>query len=177
MDLIHNPNSNDHMTCTPTPPPAPMVIEESRPEAVISSTAQGIQFGSWIPSLVSDSYITIDIRNAFYVKVERLVVCTFDIAIVGIASVMDSKLNSSVRLEGLPNASISSDGHTGSLVVSYFKTVNSDIRSVSGTIKSNSNTVDLWCQKQGTSGLSRLVLQDISSNNVLTGTVTYITSN
>jgi len=168
MDTV---NSSAMCPPTPAPTPAPMAPLEIKPEAVISSV-DGIQFGLWVPSLISDGTISINIRNSFYVKVEKLVICTFDIVITGISG---GKNNSEVTLAGLPHASITSQINSGSLFTSYFKTTNNDVQNITGTVKSFDTKVDLWCQKRNTVGLNRLVHLDINIDTVLTGTVTYIT--
>lgn len=160
----------------PPPSPPPALPTEIRPEAVITTTTAGIEFGTWIPALVSVGTIEVAVRNAFYVKVQQLVICTFDIIVTGLAG---GRNNSEIILTGLPNASIPSAGpmaSSGSVSVSYFKTTNRDVRQITGTVNSNDTRVNLWCQKRGVEGLVPLTHIDINLNTVLTGTVTYISS-
>jgi hypothetical protein len=147
-----------------------------KPEAVITSTTAGIEFGTWTPSLLSDGTIEVIARNAVYVKAEQLVVCTFDIIVTRLAG---GKNNSEIVLGGLPNTSITSPipgSSSGAVNVAYFKTTNRDVRQVTGTVNSGDTRVNLWCQKRGAEGLVPMTHIDININTVLSGTVTYITS-
>jgi len=151
-------------------------VTDIKPEAVITSTTAGIQFGSWIPVLKSDGVIDIAIRNALYVKAEQLVTCTFDIIITGLSG---GKNSSVITLDGLPHVGMASTidaTSAGSLVVSYFKTTNQDLRYITGTVKNNTTSVEMWTQKRNTNGLGPFVHLDINVNSVLTGFVTYITT-
>lgn len=145
-------------------------------EAVITSTTAGIQFGSWTPALKSDGVIDIVIRNALYVRAEQLVTCTFDIIVTGMSG---GKNSSVITLDGLPHvgmASTTEASSAGSLVVSYFKTTNQDLRYITGTVKNNSTSVEMWTQKRNADQLGPFVHLDINLNSVLTGFVTYITT-
>ena len=147
---------------------------ELKPKAVITSSATGEQFGTWIPSLQSTGTIDIDVRNAFYTKVGQLVTCTFDIIVTNMSG---GKKDSSIILAGLPVASIGSSGTiSGSAHISYFKVSNYDVRWISGTLQGNDVRIDLWCEKRGPGGLAPLTQIDINVNTVLVGTVTYITN-
>lgn len=147
---------------------------ELKPKAVITSSATGEQFGTWIPSLQSTGTIDIDVRNAFYTKVGQLVTCTFDIAVTNMSG---GKKDSSIILAGLPAASIGPPSTiSGSAHISYFKVSNYDVRWISGTLRGNDVRVDLWCEKRGPGGLTPLTQIDINVNTVLVGTVTYITN-
>ncbi len=145
---------------------------EIKPKAVITSTATGEQFGNWIPSLRSSGSIDIDVRNAFYTKVGQLVTCTFDIVVTN----MSERNNSSITLNGLPVNSINSQGIAGSAHLSYFKTPANELTHISGTINGNDTQIDLWCERHGRKGLLSLTQQDIQTNTVLVGTVTYISN-
>lgn len=147
---------------------------ELKPKAIITSSATGEQFGTWIPSLRSTGNIEIDVRNAFYTKVGQLVTCTFDVVVTNMSG---GKKDSSIMLAGLPVASIgNSSTMAGSAHISYFKVSNYDVRWISGTIQGNDIRVDLWCEKRGPGGLVPLTQIDINVNSVLVGTVTYITN-
>lgn len=151
-------------------------LSNIKPEAVITSTTSGIEFGSWTPALVSVGTIEIAVKNAFYVKVQQLVVCTFDIIVTNLSG---GRNNSEIIMTGLPNTSISSTvpmASSGSVSVSYFKTTNRDVKQITGTVNSSDTRVNLWCQKSGEHGLVPLTHIDINLNTVLTGTVTYIAS-
>lgn len=152
--------------------PVEEVRAELKPKAVITSSATGEQFGTWIPSLRSSGTIDIDIRNALYTKTGQLVTCTFDIVITN----MTERNNSSITLNGLPVISIGSPGIAGSAHLSYFKTPTNELTQISGTINGNETRIDLWCERQGRKGLQRLTQQDIQVNTVLVGTVIYITN-
>lgn len=154
--------------------PIEEVKVESKPKAVITSSATGEQFGSWIPVLTSTGIIDINIRNAFFTKVGQLVTCTFDIVVTNMSG---GKKDSSIILGGLPVSSIGSpNSMSGSAHISYFKISNYDVRWISGTINGSDARVDLWCEKRGPGGLVPLTQIDINVNTVLVGTVTYISN-
>jgi len=154
--------------------PIEEVQAEIKPKAVITSSATGEQFGTWVPSLRSSGNIDINVRNAFYTKVGQLVTCTFDIVVT---NMMGGKKDSSIVITGLPVSSIGPrDTMSGSAHISYFKTSNLDVRQISGTIQGNDNRIDLWCEKRGPGGLTPLTQLDININTVLVGTVIYITN-
>jgi hypothetical protein len=152
--------------------PVEEVRAEFKPKAVVTSTATGEQFGTWIPVLRSTGTIDVNIRNAFYTKVGQLVTCTFDIIVTN----MSERNNSSITLNGLPINSINSQGIAGSAHLSYFKTPTNELTHISGTINGNDTRIDLWCERHGRKGLLPLTQQDIQINTVLAGTVTYITN-
>jgi hypothetical protein len=152
--------------------PVEEVRAETKPKTVITSTAAGEQFGNWIPSLRSSGTIDIAIKNAFYTKTGQLVTCTFDILVLN----MTEQNSSPITLNGLPVNSITSPGISGSAHLSYFKTSTNEIQQINGTINGNDNRIDLWCERHGRKGLLRLTQQDIQTNTVLVGTVTYITN-
>ena len=147
---------------------------EIKPKAVVTSTATGEQFGTWIPALRSTGTIDVDIRNAFYTKVGQLVTCTFDIVVTNMSG---GKKDSPITLHGLPVSSIGTpDSMAGSAYISYFKVSNLDVRSISGTINGGDTRVDLWCRNRGPGNLVLLTQIDINVNSVLVGTVTYISN-
>jgi hypothetical protein len=152
--------------------PVEEVKAELKPKAVITSTATGEQFGTWIPTLRSSGNIDVNIRNAFYTKTGQLVTCIFDIVIANISE----NSNSSITLNGLPVNTISSPGMVGSAYFSYFKTSDNELTHITGTINGNDTRIDLWCERHGRKGLYRLTQQDIQKNTVLVGTITYITN-
>jgi len=175
-------NSNDNSIEIICVPEKELVIKDkpveevkvgSKPKAVITSSATGEQFGSWIPSLRSTGTIDINIRNAFYTKVGQLVTCTFDIVVTNMSG---GRKDSPIILSGLPVTSISSNSMSGSAYISYFKVSNYDVRWITGTVQGNDNRIDLWCEKRGPGGLTPLTQIDINVNTVLVGTVTYITN-
>ena len=154
--------------------PIEPVKVESKPKAVITSSATGEQFGNWIPALRSTGTIDVDVRNAFYTKVGQLVTCTFDIVVT---NMYGGKKDSSIIISGLPVASIGTpDSISGSAHISYFKVSNFDVRWISGTINGSDARVDLWCEHRGPGGLVPLTQIDINVNSVLAGTVTYISN-
>ena len=164
----------EELTSEPIPQPVEPVKAEIKPKAVVTSTATGEQFGTWIPSLRSTGTIDVNIRNAFYTKVGQLVTCTFDIVVTNMSG---GKKDSPITLQGLPVSSIGTlDSMAGSAYISYFKVSNFDVRQISGTIQGNDNRIDLWCEKRGPGGLTPLTQLDININTVLAGTVTYITN-
>lgn len=146
---------------------------EPKPKAVISSTATGEQFGSWIPSLHSTGILDVNVKNAFYTKTGRLITCTFDIVVTNMSA---GTSESPITLRGLPVNSITSPGTAGSAHISYFKTPSNELQQVSGTIRGNDNQIELWCYRHGRKGLFPLTQFDININTVLVGTVTYITN-
>ena len=150
------------------------VKAELKPKAVVTSTATGEQFGTWIPVLRSTGTIDVNIRNAFYTKVGQLVTCTFDIVVTNMSG---GRKDSPITLQGLPVSSIGTpDSMTGSAYISYFKVSNFDVRSISGTINGSDNRVELWCRNRGPGNLVPLTQIDINVNTVLVGTVTYISN-
>lgn len=150
------------------------VKAEIKPTAVITSSATGEQFGTWIPALRSTGTIDIYIKNSFYTKVGQLVTCTFDIVVT---SMTGGKKDSPITLHGLPVSSIGTpDAKAGSAFISYFKVSNFDVRNITGTINGSDARVELWCEKRGPGGLMPLTQIDINVNTVLVGTVTYITN-
>ena len=164
----------EELIAQPILQPAEPVKAELKPKAVITSSATGEQFGTWIPSLRRTGIIDIDVRNAFYTKVGQLVTCTFDIVVTNMSG---GKKDSTIVLGGLPVASIGSpNSMAGFAYISYFKVSNYDVRYISGTIQGSDNRVDLWCEKRGPGGLVPLTQIDINVNTVLAGTVTYISN-
>ena len=164
----------EELTSEPIPQPVEPVKAEIKPKAVVTSTATGEQFGTWIPSLRSTGTIDVNIRNAFYTKVGQLVTCTFDIVVTNMSG---GKKDSPITLHGLPISSIgTSDSMAGSAYISYFKVSNLDVRSISGTINGGDTRVDLWCRNRGPGNLVLLTQIDINVNSVLVGTVTYISN-
>jgi hypothetical protein len=151
-----------------------VVKPELKPKAVVTSTATGEQFGTWIPVLRSIGTIDVNIRNAFYTKVGQLVTCTFDIVVTNMSG---GRKDSPITLQGLPVSSIGTpDSMAGSAYISYFKVSNFDVRSISGTINGSDNRVELWCRNRGPGNLVPLTQIDINVNTVLVGTVTYISN-
>ncbi len=154
--------------------PVEEVRAEIKPKAVVTSTATGEQFGTWIPALRSTGTIDVNIRNAFYTKVGQLVTCTFDIVVTNMSG---GKKDSPITLQGLPVSSIGTlDSMAGSAYISYFKVSNFDVRSISGTINGSDNRVELWCRNRGPGKLVPLTQIDINVNSVLVGTVIYISN-
>ena len=154
--------------------PVEEVKAEVKPKAVITSSATGEQFGTWIPALRSTGTIDVNVRNAFYTKVGQLVTCTFDIVVTNMSG---GKKDSPITLQGLPINSIGTpDTIAGSVYISYFKVSNLDVRSISGTINGSDNRVELWCRNRGPGNLVPLTQIDINVNSVLAGTVTYISN-
>lgn len=175
--IVEESNNGIEIICVPEEYIVKELVEskpELKPKAVITSSATGEQFGSWIPSLRSAGSIDINVRNAFYTKVGQLVTCTFDIVVTNMSG---GKKDSSIILTGLPVASIGSpDTMSGSAHISYFKVSNYDVRWISGTIQGSDIRVDLWCEKRGPGGLVPLTQIDINVNTVLVGTITYISN-
>lgn len=154
--------------------PVEPVKAEFKPKAVVTSTATGEQFGTWIPGLRSTGTIDVNIRNAFYTKVGQLVTCTFDIVVTNMSG---GKKDSPITIQGLPVNSIGTvDSMAGSAYISYFKISNLDVRSISGTINGSDSRVELWCRNRGPGNLVPLTQIDVNVNTVLVGTVTYISN-
>ena len=150
------------------------VKSEIKPKAVITSTATGEQFGTWLPILRSSGTIDIETKNAFYTKVGQLVTCTFDIVVT---SMSGGKKDSSIMLDGLPVVGIGATGTiAGSAQVAYFKVSNLDVRHITGVVDGNDTRVNFWCQKRGPGGLVPLTQIDINVGTVLAGTITYISN-
>lgn len=170
--VVEERNDTIEIICVPEE-----VIKESvelKPKAIITSSATGEQFGTWIPSLRSTGTIDINVKNAFYTKVGQLVTCTFDIVVT---AMYGGKKDSPIVITGLPVVSIGSPNTTtGSAHISYFKVSNYDVRWITGIIQGSDIRVDLWCEKRGPGGLVPLTQLDINVNTVLAGTVTYISN-
>jgi hypothetical protein len=164
----------EELKAQPILQPVEPIKAEIKPKAVVTSTATGEQFGTWIPVLRSTGTIDVNIRNAFYTKVGQLVTCTFDIVVTNMSG---GKKDSPITLQGLPINSIGTlDSMAGSAYISYFKVSNLDVRSISGTINGSDNRVELWCRNRGPGNLVPLTQIDINVNTVLVGTVTYISN-
>jgi hypothetical protein len=154
--------------------PVEEVRAEFKPKAVVTSTATGEQFGTWIPALRSTGTIDVNVRNAFYTKVGQLVTCIFDIVVTNMSG---GKKDSPITLHGLPISSMGTpDSMAGSSFISYFKVSNFDIRNITGTINGGDTRVELWCRNRGPGNLVPLTQIDINVNTVLVGTVTYISN-
>lgn len=146
------------------------------PDGTISSTGGASTLGTWIPVLVQSSgvigsSISLTIKNAKYVKIGQLVSCTFDFQISNITG----GLNSSVlTLRQLPETSISDIGYVGSLYISYFNSMDSNVVELNGTVISSSKQVDLWLTKTPGQSQIKLTQSDIKVGTRLIGTIQYI---
>ena len=145
------------------------------PDGTISSSGGSSLFGTWTPQLVQNTSgsIGLIINNANYVLIGKLVICTFDFTI---SNITGGSNNTILRLDNLPYISINSDGYTGSLLVSYFNNMNSNIDFISGTVNPNSFLVDLWYTNEQSKSVTKITQNVIKIGTKLTGTITYFTN-
>lgn len=159
--------------CGPEVFKVPEPVTELKPRTVITSTATGEQFGSWIPSLSASGIIEIDIRSANYTKVGQLVTCVFDIMVTNI---IGGKKDSEIILNGLPSKSLEQGYNSGSVHVAYYKDLSLEVSQISGLVASNDTRASLWYQHHSEKNSKRLTQIDIKVGTVLVGTVTYISN-
>ena len=110
----------------------------------------------WSPTIEPNS-ITLNNRNALWVKSDLGIMCTFDIEI---ASIVEGNGYSPISIGGLPIISSNSFGYVGSLYVAYFSNMNTKVNYFAGTISANSTTSELWFNSSASSSLKRLTKSD-----------------
>lgn len=76
-------------------------------------------------------------------------------------------------LERIPFMSISADGYCGSMVITYFKNLNSTVTSLSGSVRPDSYSCDLWYASKNVAALEKLEYGDIKVSTRLQGFVSY----
>lgn len=141
--------------------------------AVSVDVASFIEEGSWQPKLISGpdgGGITVKVLYAKYSKIGSLVLATFDLQVTDMEK---GKSSSYVMLEGLPFISVKADGYCGSLIVSYFKNLDSAAAGLSGSVKPDSYSCDLWYTSKSATTLEKLEYGDVRVSTRLQGTVSY----
>lgn len=132
-------------------------------------------FGTWSPVLVPSPSGTINTttRNAKYTKIGQLVTCTFDIKITGIVGGDEDNI---INLTGLPFTSVTDTASVGSVLFSYFKDFDKNVNYLGGTVNSNSTKAALWYQQNPGQSMVSLKQDDVKTNTILVGTVTYMSN-
>jgi len=144
-------------------------------DGTISASGGGdYEIGTWVPQLIGSvaGTIVLNTQNARYIKTGQGVMCTFDITVT---SITGGSNTSTLTLAGLPYTSITDTGYVGSLYVSYFQNMNTNIDYLGGTVVSNTKNALLWCSTEQSKSLDRLVQNNIKSTARLVGTINYIT--
>jgi hypothetical protein len=144
-------------------------------DGTISASGGGsYEIGTWVPQLVGSvaGTIVLNRQNAKYIKTGQGIMCTFDITVT---SIIDGNKDSVLTLTGLPYTSITDTGYVGSLYVSYFQNMNTNIDYLGGTVVSNTKNALLWCNTEQSKSLDRLVQNNIKSTARLVGTINYVT--
>jgi hypothetical protein len=144
-------------------------------DGTISASGGGsYEIGTWVPQLVGSvaGNIVLNTQNARYIKTGQGIMCTFDITIT---SIIDGNKDSMLTLTGLPYTSITDTGYVGSLYVSYFQNMNTNIDYLGGTVVNNTKNALLWCNTEQSKSLDRLVQNNIKSTARLVGTINYVT--
>lgn len=144
------------------------------PDGTISASGGGAEIGAWTPVLLPSGAgnIVTSTKNANYTKIGQQVFCTFDIEVLGLAG----PNSSTIKLTGLPYASIISTGHTGSVLFSYFRLMDDNIDFIGGTVLSSTTTANLWFTSQQDKSMVRLTQDSLTVGTKLVGTVQYISA-
>lgn len=146
-----------------------------QPDGTISANGGGnYEIGNWTPQLIGSvsGTIAVTTQNAKYIKTGQGILCTFDIII---ASIVGGSSSSTLTFAGLPYTSILDIGYVGSLYVSYFQNMDTNIDYLGGTVVNNTKTALLWCNTEQSKSMSRLTQNNIKSTARLVGTINYIT--
>jgi hypothetical protein len=143
--------------------------------SAIGGSGPSYSYGTWSPVLVPSPSGTINTttRNAKYTKIGQQVTCTFDIKIT---SIIGGSNNNIINLTGLPFTSVTDTGSVGSVLFSYYKDFDKNVNYLGGTVNSNSTTAALWYQQNPGQSLDPLKQDDVKTNTILVGTVTYISN-
>lgn len=144
-------------------------------DGTISSSGGSSITGDWTPAILPSTpgVISLNTRNARYVKTGNLVTCTFDVAVTTITG---GSSTSTLKLSGLPFSSESSTGYVGVVLIGYFSELNSNTNYISGSVISTSTQGDLWFQKESSKSLTKLTQGDVKTNTRLVGTVQYLSA-
>ena len=146
------------------------------PAGILSTTGSSpsYSFGSWTPSLIpSSGTICILVTQAKYTKIGQLVTCTYNFTVTAI---IGGSSSNTVKLGGLPFASLSDDSYVGGVVVSKFVDMDNNVDSISGSVNSNSTTADMWITKTQQTSVNTLQHGDLKVNSRLSGTITYFSA-
>jgi hypothetical protein len=140
-----------------------------------SSGEDDYTFGSWQPALIPNvsGTIALSTRNANYAKFGQMVFCTFDIKVT---SITGGASTATVILSGLPVTAISSTGTVGSVFISFNYGLDTNIVQLSGTVINSSKQANLWYSKSVGQDLTSLTQDELKTNAILTGTVSYISA-
>lgn len=145
------------------------------PDGTISATGGSVvEIGAWAPILLPSlpGNIVTSTRNANYSKIGQQVFCTFDLEVLALAG--DN--NATIKLTGLPFASIISTGYTGSVYFSYFRLMDDNVDFIGGTVISATTTADIWFEPQQDKSLVKLTQDSLKIGTRLVGTVQYISA-
>jgi hypothetical protein len=129
--------------------------------------------GAWQPRLISGpdgGGIVAKVLYAKYCKFGTLVHALFDLQV---ADMEKGKSSSYVMLEGLPFISVKSDGYCGSLVVTYFKNLDSSASFLSGSVRPDSYACELWYGNKSVTTLEKLEYGDVRVSTRLQGIIYY----
>ena len=133
--------------------------------------------GIWTPELLGVADIVLEIRNANYITIGRLIICTFEIVVADIEDIHDQQaLRTPVILGGLPRQSAVDIGYVGNVIFSYYDNMEVNITALSGAVLSSDTTADIWYSNAPGQSLTILRLKDLAVNTILAGTVLYFTS-
>lgn len=136
--------------------------------------------GKWIPKLISGTHgaaIHLSPINCRYVKNGAFVFLTFDMTV---ANLEQGDPASIVMLEGLPFKvegrvdAYNSGEYFGSVIVSYFKNLNTKISYITGSVIKGSYACDLWYEKSSGYSLQQLQRSEIKIGSRFQGTIAYI---
>lgn len=145
-------------------------------DGTISATGGSIvEIGAWAPVLLPSlaGNIVVSTRNANYTKIGQQVFCTFDIEVLGLTG----STSATIKLTGLPYASIISTGYTGSVFFSYFKLMDDNVDYIGGTVISSTAAADIWFTSQQDKSLVKLTQDSLNVGTRLVGTIQYISAN
>jgi len=134
-----------------------------------------IEEGVWQPKLISGpegGAITCKILYANYSKIGSLVHAAFDLQVVQMER-GKGKTSSHVMIEGIPLMSVSSDGYCGSVNITYFNNLNSSVCALSGSVRPESYSCDIWHSRKNVTTLAKLEYGDIKISTRLQGIIIY----
>lgn len=136
--------------------------------------------GKWVPKLISGTHgaaIYLAPSNCLFVKNGAFVFLTFDMSVVNLERGDSSSI---VMLEGLPFKvqgkvdAYNSGEYFGSVIVSYFKNLNTKISYITGSVIKGSYAGDLWYEKSSGYSLQQMQRSEIKIGSRLQGTIAYI---
>ena len=138
---------------------------------------ESVSRGTWIPKLISGpsgASIAVQVFSAEYCTAGGLVFLTFDMTVT---AKEDGNPSSFVMIEGLPfRSGAASSKHCGSVIVSYFSNLDTELNYMSGSVLSNSYSCDMWCAPANVSTLQHLERGDVRVGTRLQGSITYMSA-